>query len=120
MQRATEKASGESATTTLPISRREAFGVWARIGLLSFGAAAIVGVVLDLAIWFAVHAVFGHVEERRFGPIQLLIPEWHSLSLPALILTVLAMVAMFRFKLGMGKTLAGSAMLGVVWKVVFA
>lgn len=87
---------------------------------LSSITAAIVGVILNLAIWFAVHAVFGHVEERRFGAIQLLIPEWHSLSLPALILTVLAMVAMFRFKLGMGKTLAGSAMLGVVWKVVFA
>lgn len=85
---------------------------------LSTITAAIVGVILNLSIWFAVHAVFGKVAERQVGWAKLLIPEWGTLNVPALALTVLAMIAMFRFRVGMAKTLAGSALLGLVWKLV--
>jgi chromate transporter len=85
---------------------------------LSAITAAVVGVILNLAIWFALHALFGIVDERRVGPARIYLPEWSTLSVGALVLTVLAMLAMFRFHAGMVKTLAGSALFGVLWKVL--
>ena len=81
-------------------------------GALSAITAAVVGVILNLAVWFGVHVVFTHVAERHFGPLRLLAPDWASLEPVALALTVAALVAMLRFKIGMLPTLAASAVLG--------
>jgi chromate transporter len=81
-------------------------------GALSSITAAVVGVILNLAVWFGVHVVFTYVAERHFGPLRLLAPDWASLEPVALALTVAALVAMLRFKIGMLPTLAASAVLG--------
>ena len=78
---------------------------------LSAITAAIVGVVLNLAVWFALHVVFGAVDEVRFLGVRLFLPVWNTLEPAALILTAAALVAMLRFKLGMFPTLAGAATL---------
>jgi chromate transporter len=85
---------------------------------LSAITAAVVGVILNLSIWFAVHTVFGVVNESAFGPVRLLVPDWTTLSVPAFILALLAVIAMFRLKVGLPLTLAGSALAGVVWKLL--
>jgi chromate transporter len=85
---------------------------------LSAITAAVVGVILNLSIWFAVHTVFAVVDERNIGPSRILVPVWNTVDVPSLVLTLLAMLAMFRFKAGIAKTLAGSAVLGLIWKVV--
>ncbi len=77
--------------------------------------AAIVGVVLNLAVWFAFHVVFAKINDVHVGPVKLLIPEWATLDLASLALAVAALVAMLRFKLGMMTTLAASAALGAIW-----
>ncbi|MBX3276168.1 MAG: chromate efflux transporter, partial [Sandaracinaceae bacterium] len=41
---------------------------------LSAITAAVVGVVLNLALWFALHTWFGEVDERHVGPLRLLVP----------------------------------------------
>ncbi|HMP06590.1 MAG TPA: chromate transporter, partial [Lacipirellulaceae bacterium] len=41
---------------------------------LSAVTAAVVGVVLNLSIWFAIHSVFGHVDERQLGWATVLLP----------------------------------------------
>jgi chromate transporter len=77
--------------------------------------AAIVGVVLNLAVWFAFHVVFAKVADVHVGPVKLLIPEWATLDLASLALAGAALVAMLRFKIGMMTTLAASAALGATW-----
>ncbi|HVR98547.1 MAG TPA: chromate efflux transporter [Thermoanaerobaculia bacterium] len=77
--------------------------------------AAVVGVILNLAVWFSLHTLFGEVgETHRFG-MRLMVPDWRTLDLAALAIAVFAFLALFRWKLGMGKTLAASAAAGVVW-----
>ncbi|MFM2418299.1 MAG: hypothetical protein RL385_3022 [Pseudomonadota bacterium] len=85
---------------------------------LSSITAAVVGVILNLSLWFGLHVMFRAVNEVRSGPLRLLIPEFSSLDLASACLSGLAMLAMFRFKLGLPKTLAASALLGAAWKLL--
>ncbi len=85
---------------------------------LSTITAAVVGVILNLSVWFGLHVIFAQVDESSFGPVRLLQPVLDTVDLAAAALTALAMVAMFRFHLGLPKTLAASALLGVLWKLV--
>ena len=85
---------------------------------LSAITAAVVGVVLNLSLWFGLHVVFGTIHERHFGPLQMLVPELTSIDWAALVLAMGAMLAMFKFKLGLPKTLAASALLGALWKLL--
>jgi chromate transporter len=71
--------------------------------------AAVVGVIMNLALWFALHVVFGKVESVGWG---VEVPVLSSLDWRAALLSAAAMVAMFRLKLGMLPTLAGSALVG--------
>ena len=79
--------------------------------------ACVVGVILNLSLWFALHVVFKHVEPHHFGPLRALVPNLASVDPAALLLAALAMLAIFRFKLGLPKTLAASAALGLLWKL---
>lgn len=79
---------------------------------LSAVTAAVVGVVLNLAVWFTLHTVFKDVAQLRLGPLALEAPVLNSVEPGAALLTIAAMFAMLRFKLGMGWTLLGSALLG--------
>ncbi len=81
---------------------------------LSAVTAAIVGVILNLSVWFAVHAAFRRVAPFAFGPLRFDWPVWTSLDPLALLLAAGALVAMLRFRLGMGWTLAGCALLGAI------
>ncbi len=82
--------------------------------------AAIVGVILNLSLWFGLHVVFREIAETHVGPLRLLVPAPASLDFAAAVLSLGAMIAMFRFKLGLPKTLAATAALGAVWKLCFA
>jgi chromate transporter len=77
--------------------------------------AAVVGVVLNLSVWFALHTVFGELHPYDYGLLHVEIPDWASLKFGALIIALAALVAMLRFKLGMGWTLLGAAVCGVIW-----
>jgi chromate transporter len=83
---------------------------------LSAITAAVVGVISNLSLWFGLHVMFRVVSEHRIGPLRLLWPEPASLDLASAVLACLAMLAMFRFKLSLPKTLAASALLGALWK----
>ncbi len=80
--------------------------------------AAVVGVVLNLAVWFALNTVFGTLDEYRVFGMHLLVPVWSSLNLPSLVIAVLALIAIFRMKRGALQTIAYSAALGVVYHLV--
>jgi chromate transporter len=82
---------------------------------LSTITAAVVGVILNLAVWFGLHVLFGEVRMVRFGPATIDVPVPSTLDLPALVLTACALIAIFRLRIGMIPVLAGSAGLGVAW-----
>ena len=82
---------------------------------LSAITAAVVGVILNLSVWFAIHTIFHDVQARTWGLVHVDVPSPDSLDLAALVLAVAALVAMLRFKLAMGWTLLGSALLGAAW-----
>jgi chromate transporter len=82
---------------------------------LSTITAAVVGVILNLAIWFGLHVLFGEVQIVRLGPATLDVPVLATLDLPALLLTAFAVLAVFRFRIGMIPVLLATAGLGVAW-----
>ena len=79
--------------------------------------AAVVGVILNLAVWFALHALFAEVEDRPFLVASVAVPVWSSLNLVALALTIAAIVAVFRFKVGTLSVLAACAAIGVALRL---
>jgi chromate transporter len=87
---------------------------------LSCVTAAIVGVILNLSVWFATHTLFGRVDARSYGPVHLDVPVWSTLEPAALLLAAGSMIAMLRFKVGMAWTLAVSAVLGIAFKLATA
>jgi chromate transporter len=57
-------------------------------GALAAITAAVVGVVLNLSVWFALHVVFGEVSEQRAGPLR-----WYAFDPLAIDLMVTALAA---------------------------
>jgi chromate transporter len=80
---------------------------------LSSITAAVVGVVLNLAIWFAIHTVFRQVIPVRAFPLSFDAPVLASVDPWALLLSLAAALAIFRFKAGMIPTLAASCLAGI-------
>ena len=74
--------------------------------------AAVVGVILNLALWFALHVVFARVETRAFGPLQLQVPDMATLDPIALGIAALALLALLRLKVPIIALLGGSALRG--------
>ncbi len=87
---------------------------------LSTITAAVVGVILNLAVWFGLHVLFQEVRTVELGPARLDVPVLKTLDLPALVLTALAVFAVFRLRIGMIPVLLGAAGLGVLWHLLRA
>jgi chromate transporter len=82
-------------------------------GALSAITAAVVGVILNLAIWFAIHTVFREVRQVQGYGLDFEAPVLTSVDPWALLLSVAAIIAMFRFKVGMISTLVACSAAGV-------
>lgn len=82
-------------------------------GALAAITATVVGVVLNLAIWFAIHTLFDAVRPVRGVGFDFDAPVWSSIDPWALTLSVAALVALFRFKAGMLTTLAACSAAGL-------
>ena len=77
---------------------------------LSAVTAAVVGVILNLGVWLALHVLFGQM--MRIGFVTLPVPG--SVNWAALAIALAAMVAIFRFRAGVVAVLAASCIAGVV------
>ena len=83
-------------------------------GALSAITAAVVGVVLNLALWFALHYVFRTVQDHAFWRFRIDLPVVQSVDVAALALSLTALVAMFRFRLGVLPVLGLCALGGLI------
>ena len=75
-------------------------------GALRGVTAAVVGVILNLSLWFALHVVFKTVSTTDYGPLRLWLPEPASFQTGAALLSVLAAGLIFGARLGILPTLA--------------
>ena len=77
---------------------------------LSAITAAVVGVILNLTVWFALHVLFARLDTVTFGPASFDWPDWPSLRLDAAGLALLAAGLLFVLKRGIVTTLALTAL----------
>jgi chromate transporter len=75
-------------------------------GALAAITAAVVGIILNLAIWFAIHTVFREAVAVRAWGLSFDVPVLGSVDFRALALSAAAMVAVFRLEIGVLWTLA--------------
>ena len=87
-------------------------------GALAAITAAVVGVILNLAVWLGLHVLFGEVGLLDLGIAAMPWPVWPTLDPWSLGLMLVAGVALFRFHLGVPATLAVCAGLGVAIRMV--
>jgi chromate transporter len=85
-------------------------------GALVAITAAVVGVILNLTIWFALHVLFAQVEEARAGPLRWYAFDPATLDWKAALLALVAAVLMLRLHRGLVETVALMAFLGILLK----
>ncbi|MFL6838942.1 MAG: chromate efflux transporter [Bradyrhizobium sp.] len=87
-------------------------------GALTAITAAVVGVILNLSIWFALHTLFRETTAVRTFPLSFDVPVLSSVDFPAMVLSVAAATAIFRLNIGMLWVLAGSCAAGVALRLI--
>lgn len=85
---------------------------------LSAITAAVVGVILNLSVWFALHVIFKTVNDTAFGPMNVPLPDVMSIDWIAAALAALAALLLFRFHAGIIATLSMCGVLGAVMGMV--
>ncbi len=81
--------------------------------------AAVVGVILNLSIWFALHVFFANVSQNSKGILKLWTPEWSTLDLRVVVLTALCAVLALVYHWSIVRVLLLASVLGVVLLMVF-
>jgi chromate transporter len=84
-------------------------------GAMSAITAAVVGVILNLALWFGLHTLFAEVTTLHLGHLWLEVPVVQSANIPAIILSLAAALAIFHFRLSVIVTLLACAIGGMIW-----
>jgi chromate transporter len=84
--------------------------------VLSGITAAVVGVILNLGIWFSLHTLFGKVDEVQAGPLHLPLPVWNTVEWGAVFITLAALFFSFRLKWDMLRTIGVCIVLGLIFK----
>lgn len=83
---------------------------------LSGITAAVVGVILNLGIWFSLHTLFSKVGELNAGPLHIPLPVWSTVEWGAVVITVAALLMIFKWKWDMLRTIGVCMGLGLVFK----
>ena len=79
--------------------------------------AAVVGVILNLALWFGLHVLFGQLRPVTSLGLDMDLPVWGTLDVAALALVIVAILAVFRLKLGAVTVLAICAFGGLALRL---
>jgi len=80
--------------------------------------AAVVGVILNLAVWFGVQVLFATLRPVHWLGATVEVPVLTSANIPSIVLALAAAVAVFRFKFGMVPVLLASSLTGVLYFLV--
>ena len=80
-------------------------------GALTAITASVVGVILNLSIWFGLHVMFGNVTKQQYGVLTIWEPELVSIDWRVVVLSVLSMVLLLKLHWGLVNVLVISALL---------
>ncbi|KDN73092.1 hypothetical protein DF19_06050 [Streptomyces olindensis] len=75
--------------------------------------AAVVGVIANLAVYFALHTLFTKVDDRTWGPLHLQLPDLSTVRPTTLAITLAALVMIFGLKWSVLRVLGICAALGL-------
>jgi chromate transporter len=75
--------------------------------------AAVVGVILNLALWFALHVVFRSVGVFEGFGMHVSLPDLDSIDITAVLLSVAAIIALFKFNMNVVLMLVAAGLTGV-------
>ena len=89
-------------------------------GALAAITAAVVGVILNLAVWFALHVLFRQVTEMQSGPLRWFAVDMASVDLAAVGLAAVAFVLAFVLHFGLLATIGVMAVLGIAVRLIWA
>lgn len=86
-------------------------------GALAGITAAVVGVILNLAVWFALHVFFSNqVHAVGYGPMTITVPTWAALDWKVVVLAILSGIALLQWHWNIIGVLAlTSALAGAAW-----
>jgi chromate transporter len=87
-------------------------------GALAAITAAVVGVILNLTVWFALHVLFAGVEEVRTGPLRWYAFDPWALDLKTAALALVAAVLAFRLHRGLVEMVVVMAALGIAVRML--
>ncbi|WMJ72643.1 chromate efflux transporter [Cytophagaceae bacterium ABcell3] len=85
---------------------------------LSAITAAIVGVILNLAVWFSIHTLFEDVRVWEGFGMSVDVPVWDTIDPVAFFIAVAAFIAIFKFKVSIFKVLGASVVAGLIYFLV--
>ncbi len=88
-----------------------------RSGLASI-TSAVLGVILNLALWFAIHALFARVGAWQRGPIRLAVPALATLDPRMLSLSLLSAVLLLRLRWSVHRTLGATALASLLLELL--
>ena len=87
-------------------------------GALAAITAAVVGVILNLSVWFALHVLFGKVTEMHLGPLRWYAFDPLALDIRATVLAVIAGVLAFGLHRSLIEVVVSMAALGAIAQYV--
>ncbi|HRN89335.1 chromate efflux transporter [Hyphomicrobium sp.] len=87
-------------------------------GALRAVTAAVVGVIFNLALWFAIHVLFSRVERVEAWPLSVGLPDLTSLNVVPAVLCLLAAVLLIGRRRGLVETLAVCGLLSLGWSLI--
>ena len=77
--------------------------------------AAVVGVIANLTVWFALHVLFARTGEWRVGPARIVSPDWSSSDWRVAVIGTVAALLLFRLRWSVVRVLVVAAGLGLVF-----
>ncbi|HEY2754365.1 MAG TPA: chromate efflux transporter [Pseudolabrys sp.] len=83
-------------------------------GALAAITAAVVGVILNLSVWFALHVLFGTVTEQHAGPLRWYTFDANALDSHVAVLAATAALMTFRFHRSLIEVVVVMALLGIL------
>jgi len=90
--------------------------LWGALGAVT---AAVVGVILNLSVWFALQVSFETVLELRMGHLTFWVPQLASVDLRVIVIATLSAILIWRLKLALGWVLMGAAGIGLLFDLLF-
>ena len=92
---------------------------WPRVRQALGGiTAAVLGVIAQLTLWFAIHLWFTQVGAWRTGVVQMTAPVWASLDMRAVALTALSALLLLRLRWSLHRVLVSAAAASLLWTLL--